>query len=260
MARLIVIAALVVIPAFGGEWNKRLTAGYMDGRQKDWFAWRPAKAEGGPCLSCHTGLTYMLARPALRRALHESAPTPYETGLMDGLRARLPKTDPPKDVHDSQRMGVEAVLSSLLLTDSPQAFERLWRLQISEGKDKGAWDWFDLNLNPWEMPESKFFGVTMAAMAVGSATPEYRSRPEVRDHVAALIGYLERERDSQSLHNKLMLLWASTRLPEVMPAAMRRKVLEDVWRAQQSDGGWTLESLGPWKEHPAAPPSAGHPG
>ncbi|MEO8132249.1 MAG: hypothetical protein ABI822_34450, partial [Bryobacteraceae bacterium] len=154
-------------------------------------------------------------------------------------------------------MGVEAVLTSLVLTGSQQPFERLWRLQIAEGKDRGAWDWFDLNLNPWEMPESKFYGATIAAMAVGSTSPEYRSGPIVRDHVAALTGYLERERDNQSLHNKLMLLWASTKLPEVMPGEMRRKVVEEVWRCQQPDGGWTLESLGPWKEHPAAPPSAG---
>jgi hypothetical protein len=31
-----------------------------------------------PCVSCHTGMTYLLARPVLRRALHESEPTTFE--------------------------------------------------------------------------------------------------------------------------------------------------------------------------------------
>ena len=269
--RFTVVAAFVAMPALSEEWNKRLAADYLDLRQKEWFEWRSAKAPGGPCVSCHTGLTYLLARPALRRALNESGRTAYETGLLDGLRARVGKTEAKeifpafgKEPLASQQMGVEAILSSLLLTlensgsaESTLAFERLWRLQLSEGKDRGAWAWFDLDLNPWEMPDSKFFGATVAALATGSTTAEYRGRPEVRDHVAALTAYLQREQESQSLHNRLMLLWASGKLPEALPAAMGRKLVDEVWRKQQPDGGWTMESLGPWKDHPAAPASVG---
>ena len=271
LRRIVGLAAFVAMPALCGEWNKRLVADYLDSRQKEWFEWKAAKAPGGPCVSCHTGLTYLLARPALRRALNERGQTAYETGLLDGLRARVGKTEVKeifpafaKEPLASQQMGVEAILSSLLLTlenpgsaEATLAFERLWRLQISEGKDRGAWAWFDLDLNPWEMPDSKFFGATVAALAVGSTPAEYRRRPEVRDHLAALTAYLQREQQSQSLHNRLMLLWASTKLPEALPAAMRRTVVDDLWRKQQPDGGWTMESLGPWKDHPAAPASVG---
>ncbi len=159
-------------------------------------------------------------------------------------------------------MGVEAILSALLLTlenagsaDAVLAFDRMWRLQISDGKDRGAWAWFSLDLNPWEMPESKFFGATMAALAVGPAPDGYRGRPEVHNHVAALTAYLQREQESQSLHNRLMLLWASTGLPDALPAAVRRVIVEEVWRRQRPDGGWTMESLGPWKQQAAAPVS-----
>jgi hypothetical protein len=82
---------------YGGDWNKRLAADYLDGRQQTWFAWKPAAAKGGPCMSCHTGLTYLLARPALRKALKEPAPTEYETGLLAGLRARLEQNEPKSD-------------------------------------------------------------------------------------------------------------------------------------------------------------------
>ena len=33
------------------DWNPRAAADYLDARQKAWFAWAPAKASGGPCIS-----------------------------------------------------------------------------------------------------------------------------------------------------------------------------------------------------------------
>jgi hypothetical protein len=55
----------------------------------------------------------------------------------------------------------------------------------------------------------------------------------------------------------LLLLWASAKLPDVLPEATRRQILSEVWQKQQADGGWTIESLGPWKKREAAPPSEG---
>src|SRR5260221_14502834 len=77
--------------AYGGDWSPRLAADYLDSRQKEWFAWPAAKAPGGPCVSCHTGITYLFVRPGLRRALGESEPTAYERGLLEGLLARIEK-------------------------------------------------------------------------------------------------------------------------------------------------------------------------
>src|ERR1039458_8392900 len=51
-----------------GGWDARLAASYLDARQQEWLRWPPAKATGGTCLSCHTGATYLLARPAFRLA------------------------------------------------------------------------------------------------------------------------------------------------------------------------------------------------
>ena len=58
-------------PLAGADWNPRLAAQYLDSRQKEWFAWPRANAGAKPCVSCHTGVTYLLARPALREALGE---------------------------------------------------------------------------------------------------------------------------------------------------------------------------------------------
>src|SRR5215467_1777998 len=76
-------------PLYAVDWNPQLAAKYLDERQKQWFEWPIAKAAGGPCVSCHTGLPYLLARPHLRKALGESTPTEFEAGLLAGLQTRL---------------------------------------------------------------------------------------------------------------------------------------------------------------------------
>jgi squalene-hopene/tetraprenyl-beta-curcumene cyclase len=63
------VVALAAIPGFAADWNPRLAAKYLDSRQKEWIAWPPAMASGVACVSCHTGMPYLLARPALRKAL-----------------------------------------------------------------------------------------------------------------------------------------------------------------------------------------------
>lgn len=227
-----------------GDWNPRLAADYLDGREKEWFAWKTAQSPGGVCVSCHTNVTYLIARPALRRELGEKEATSYETGLRDALRARIPMENVfpssfSKEPKHGQSLGVESIHAALLLEEEP-ALERMWSLQLTEGKEKGAWNWFHLDLDPWETPESTFYGATLAAMAVKHAPAEHRARH--REQIAMLTEYLKREQAGQPLQNRLMLLWA---MPEAV--ADRKALLDEVWKAQQADGGWSVESLGPWK-------------
>src|ERR1017187_4822003 len=197
-----------------GGWDARLAASYLDARQQEWLRWPPAKATGGTCLSCHTGATYLLARPALRRVLGESRPTSYETGLLEGLRARAGlleakevspafAAEPPA----SQRLGVQAVFAAPFLSladtggatldaDAQKGFDRLWSLQLWQGSARGAWPWFNLDLDPYEMPNSLFYGAAVAALAAGNAPAEYRKQPKVQQRIAELNAYFARERES----------------------------------------------------------------
>lgn len=237
------------------DWNPRLAADYLDSREKEWFAFKPANAAGGPCLSCHTSMSYLLARPALRKALGESEPTQYETGLRTGLRTRIEK------VGTTPSVGVESVHAALsFILDDPamgaetrKAFDRMWALQLRDGEFKGTWTWFNLTLDPWEMPESRFYGAALAALATGSAPKSYRQEPAVVERLADLTSYLHRAAPSESLHNRIVLLWASTRLPELLTANERKSLIDEVLHARQADGSWTAGALGPWKEHAAAP-------
>ena len=269
-----VLIILVAPLAYGRDWSPRLAADYLDARQKEWFAWPAANAPGGPCVSCHTGMTYLLARPALRKALGELQPTQYEKGLVDGLRARADKREGKdlfaafvKEPLASQALGVESVIAALFLAredpagrltqNAELAFDRMWSFQNRAGKGKGAWSWFQLDLDPWETPESPFYGATLAALAVSAAPSAYRERPEVLKNITELRAYLRDAQDSQPLHNRLMLLWASAAMTGLWPQPERLRLVEEVLAKQQPDGGWTLESLGPWKERSAAVRSVG---
>jgi squalene-hopene/tetraprenyl-beta-curcumene cyclase len=268
------VVALAAIPGCAADWNPRLAAQYLDSRQKEWIAWPPAMASGVACVSCHTGMPYLLARPVLRRTLGERVPTLYEAVLLDGLRATVIKTDAKDLFHGvkgllaDQVFGAQAVLSTLLLAiddaqrgslspEADRAFERMWSLQIHDGSAKGGWLWSDFDLDPWETSDSAFYGAALAALATGAAPANYQSRPEIQDNVAALRSYLRTFQNTQPLHHRLIVLWAATKLRDLLPDAERQAILEEVWGKQQADGGWTLESLGAWKRHAEAPPANG---
>src|SRR5262245_34791102 len=193
--RLLFIVVLFASPTFAQGWNTRRAADYLDSRQEKWFAWPTAQSKDGPCVSCHTGLTYLLARPVLRTALGENQPTKFETGLIDRLRSNI-GAKPPAALRD-----VEVIFAALFLArqdegkkalsvEGQKAFEQLWSLQSLEGVTKGSWKWYNADLNPWEIPDSVYYGTSLAALAIGTAPSEYRSRPETKERISSLIQYL----------------------------------------------------------------------
>ena len=270
------IAALIVLTSaagFCGDWNARGAADYLDARQKAWLAWPGAiKGDSGACLSCHTGMTYLLARPALSRALGETGATPYQEQMLEAVRKRIAKRDPKdfgsSEPHASEALGVESVLSALSLasadagkkTMSPEtekAFERMWALQLDNGDYKGAWIWNSYDLDPWEEPDSMYYGAALAALATGIAPGGYQGRSAIKQNVEWLRTYLIKNQPAQPLHNQLLLVWASTKMKGLLNADDRKAVLEKVAAAQQADGGWSIEAIGPWKAHANAPAGAG---
>jgi squalene-hopene/tetraprenyl-beta-curcumene cyclase len=269
-------AVLFVISgaAWCAHWNPRQAADYLDAREKAWAAWPVAKAAGGTCVSCHTQLTYALARPTLRKLLGETGPTPYETAVLAGVTERTDGNAHmfgaarfTKEPLASQAEGVQSVLAALLLARSDtssqmspttaHAFDRMWAAQLRSGAAKGSWAWFDLNDDPYETQPSAYYGATLAALAAAAAPASYREKLEVQAHLDDLTAYLRNSQNGQPLHNRLMLLWVSAALPAVWPAASCAPIVKEVLGQQQPDGGWTMDSLGPWKDHPDAAISSG---
>ncbi len=162
----------------------------------------------------------------------------------------LPKT--------SESRGTEAVLNALILAardaptgaltnDARQAFDNLWPLQFKAGDLRGAWAWLNFHNEPWESSDSPYYGAALAALAVGSAPGGYASSPEIQDRLKLLRDYLEHRADTESLFNRLMVLWASTKLPGLLTPGQRQAIVDSAVSKQQDDGGWSTSALGSWK-------------
>lgn len=255
---LTLVAVLVVATStLSADWSPEAAARYLDGRQAEWFSWKPAMSADGPCVSCHTGMTYLLARPALRRRLKENQPTMYETGLLDRLRSKVGEKPP------GALQSVETIFSAMFLSredaantmsaHTQKAFDQLWALQGTEGSSKGGWRWYAASLDPWENNESGRFGAALAAVALTQTPDAYRGTSKVRDQAASLNAYLIDGVGARRLHDRLALLLPRSFIPDTL----RRMITADALGRQQPDGGWTIESLGPWTSHADAPPSSG---
>lgn len=268
------------------RWNPKAAAAYLDQRSTWWSSWPNAQRDHGTfCVSCHTAAPYALARPALRRPLGETAPSPGEAALLANVTKRvmmwkdvepfypdqtrgLPKT--------SESRGTESILNALILAsrdtragaslgdDTRRAFDNLWALQLRSGEQSGAWAWLNFHYEPWEAEASAYYGATLAAIAVGIAPGQYASTPDIQDRLKLLREYLLRGDEKQSLFNRAMLLWAEsawsrgsdTVARRLQPSVGARGLLTDeqqraivdaVLRTQQDDGGWSMASLGSWK-------------
>jgi squalene-hopene/tetraprenyl-beta-curcumene cyclase len=197
-------------------------------------------------------MTYLLARPALRRFLHDSMPTKYETQLISRLKT-----------HAGAKAGslqtVETIFAAMFVDDADaraHTFDQLWALQQHDGPFRGGWQWFGQpNLDPWETPAQNTYGSAFAALAIGAAPEQLRASAESQARIKELAQYLQNESQISPMHGRLMTLWASTKLPEVMTPAARQATIDELLRKQRPDGGWSLETLGPWASHPTAPKS-----
>jgi squalene-hopene/tetraprenyl-beta-curcumene cyclase len=250
------------------SWSSRAAADYLDARLDWWLHWpNAARDHETTCVSCHTAAPYVLARPVLRAALGQADLAAPERAMIDSVVKRvtlwnevepfypdqtrgLPKT--------SESRGTEAILNALVLAvrdanrgtlsdEGRKAMAHMWALQFKAGDLKGAWAWLNFHYEPWESSDGPYYGAALAALAVGTAPGGYASAPDVQDQMKALREYLQRRVDAETLFNRVTVLWASTRVPGLLTSAQRDAIIDAAIGAEQSDGGWTLSTLGSWK-------------
>jgi squalene-hopene/tetraprenyl-beta-curcumene cyclase len=262
------------VSASDATWSTRQAAGYLDGRLNWWMGWPVAARDHDTfCVSCHTAAPYGLARPVLRVALGEQAPSATEQKLLDNVTKRVrmwrevapfypdeargvPKT--------SESRGTESVLNALILAahdaptgrlspDSRLSLDEMWGEQLKSGEARGAWPWLQFHNAPWE-GDSQYYGAALAAVAVGIAPGGYSSEPAIQEPLKQLCDYLARERDSQKLIDRVTLLWASARLPGLLTPAAKQSVIGEALIKQQGDGGFSLSQfVGSRKRHDGTP-------
>ena len=225
-------------------------------------------------MSCHTGVSYALARPALRPFFAAgSGPASAEGRMVAavGLRvehweeldsARFELMYDRDDRKKVESRGTEAVLNALILArddaangrpkpgpGTVAAFRHLWANQATEGADAGSWDWLNFGLEPWEANGSRPFGAALAAIAVGSAPGLLGEGPDdvASRGVRTLRDYLRRRFPDEGLFNRLWILEASTALEGLLSAEQRRQVVDQLLAARREDGGWSLADLGAFR-------------
>jgi squalene-hopene/tetraprenyl-beta-curcumene cyclase len=269
LAALTAVASWRAFPVHGASntpppslviWNPQQAANYLDSREVWWQQWQPAQKDHGTvCISCHTTIPYALARPALQQQLHEPTTPPTETALLTSVKTRVTRwpemipfysdagSGPGKT---AQSHATEAVMNAIILTSydlhqphlSPvtrTALDNAWALQLPTG----GWQWQDFHLGPWESTESAYQGAALLLLQVESAPNHYAAEPAVRDHVARLRQYLQQQYSSQPLMNRLYILWASSKTPNLFTAAQHAALLHQLQTLQQPDGGWRLSAL-----------------
>jgi squalene-hopene/tetraprenyl-beta-curcumene cyclase len=265
-------------------WSPSATAKYLDQRGDWWLGWSgSARGQGTACISCHTALSVALARPALGAQLGETAASAVEERLHANLVKRVEswekivgnatsEKNPFIPYYAKERkpsaLGTESVLNALLLVrydarraqgilsePTRKALDHLWGQQ----QENGAWLWLEFGLRPWET-DAVFYGASLAALAVGTAGKDYYERADVKTKVGALTTYLQTQFPKQSLHNRVVGLWASSRLPGFLTEEVRKKLIEELLGVQEADGSWSLAKLGKkatgpgaWKSHGAYP-------
>jgi squalene-hopene/tetraprenyl-beta-curcumene cyclase len=250
-----------------GGWDAKAAAAYLDGRAEWWTTWpNAARDHGTYCMSCHTTLPFALARPELRGLLNEKEPSSAEQKILGNLltRARNRDIEPwypdqtrgiPKT---SESRAIEAVMNALVLSrrdaragkmseDLKTAFSVMWALQMKTGPETGAWTWLNFKMEPWESPNSPYFGASMAALAVGSAPEGYGASPEIAERVKALASYFQKQHSNVSLLNQLYGLWASGCIPGLLTAEQRKATIDATFALQQPDGGWSTVAIGSYK-------------
>ncbi|MCU1294268.1 MAG: hypothetical protein JWP08_3118 [Bryobacterales bacterium] len=122
----------------------------------------------------------------------------------------------------------------------------MWQQQLTTGEAAGAWDWLQFHNAPWE-GDSQYYGATLATLAAGTAG-------EAPKGVELLRQYLLRQEGSQVLFNRVMLLWASTKLNGLLTKAQQETIEKEVVSKQQVDGGFSLSSfMGDWKRRDGTP-------
>lgn len=250
------------------DWSPRLAQAYLDERENWWVSWSTAARDQGTfCVSCHTTVPYLLARPILRARLGERGFSEPELVIFDNSAKRVrlwsmvhpyygdgDKEGSYVGTTSTESRATEAILNALVLAgrdsttgtlsqDTQKAFRIVWDLQSTSGTQEGSWPWQQFGLSPWENNDSGYFGATLVVLAIEMAPENYQSKPEIQNNLNLLRSYLIREYRGQPLLNKIYLLWASTEMAGLLTPNQEKSLIRQILDHQRPDGGWNLYGL-----------------
>ena len=214
-------------------WSPGKAAEYLDGVGVNWTRDRQ-------CVTCHTNMPYMMARPLLKGAPSEGWKEVRQF-LEDDVAKWNAGGKPRGDAY------VVATATALVFSDNAttgklhaktrDALDRMWAVQ----RKTGEWAWIKCDWPPLEHDD--YYGAVLAAVTTGVAPEKYAETEKAKEGIAKLKAYFEKM-PPPDLHHKAMLLWASSKIDGLMSANDRTATIAELKKLQRVDGGWCLPSLG----------------
>ena len=233
------------------------------------------------CGTCHTNIAYMIGRAVMGR------PTPAQGEVRKFFEDRASRWDSMDALfvegdRDTKGYGLvfwfptEVVVTAAMLamddagttgTLQPltrQVLDRMWTLQRYDG----GFDWIMAGNLPFE--SSAYYGAALAAVATAGAPGGYAETDAARRGLERLRTHLKKYNTPLvPLHDRIYVLWAASRIPNLMTEAEKDEIIDRILALQRPDGGWSLPSLGPsfgrgWERRdgtlndPAGSPSDGY--
>jgi len=223
-----------------GTFSLNAALDYLD---KGAVAW----ARDQKCVSCHTTGTYMLIRPQLMEKAGKPSQELFEFFQSELKRQQARPREQLRFGSRSEEViylaaGLaqwDAHVAGKLSPTTEQALALMLDLQFPSGtwRVKDCWA---------PMESSPFHAATIAALAVATApgwlgTPQ---TPELKRSVERLKEYL-RSDQAQNDYDRVSLLWAASRMPDLLTSDQRQHLVDLVLRLQRPDGGWALRSFSP---------------
>lgn len=200
------------------------------------------------CVSCHTNGTYMTIRPALTRSLGPPAES-TRTFFVEQL-ARL-STEPVERLRESTRPAQviyiaaglaewDAAITGRLSEETEKALELMFAIQ----EPGGTWG----SLDCWPPFESDaYHEATVAAMAAAAAPgwlEKIRSNADRKENAAVerLRTYLRTQPPPHD-YGRVLLLWAASRMPDLLTEDQKKELIAIVQKHQKPDGSWSIRSF-----------------
>jgi len=197
------------------------------------------------CVSCHTNGSYMQAVPALTPWLGPPSEE-IRTFFITTMRS-LKEQDRETLLAGIRPTQIAYVASGLAEWDahvagqlSPETDEAL-RLMFSVQAESGEWG----NTDCWPPFESSsYHGTTVAAMAAATAPGWLANLTDEK-----LLAGVEKMKNHLRTtappndYDQLLLLWTSTRLPGLIDETQKAEFVENVWKQQREDGGWSIRTF-----------------
>lgn len=200
------------------------------------------------CFTCHTNYVYLYARPLISpdAAAHRSVREFAEQLITQRWETDGPRWDAEVVATAAALAFNDRVTTGRLAPETRRALDRMWTVQ----REDGGITWISCGWPPMESDDH--YGVTLAALAASVAPDDYANTDQARRGIEGLRRYFENNKPA-TLHHRMMLLWVSQHLDDLMSQEQQRDVIAEVRSLQHADGGWALAGIFEWTRADGSP-------